>query len=317
MSALNQEVAGSDVRVSSSTTAGKPQSVQPCNFRSAGRLSNENVRALTAIHEIVARELAGALTSYAGSELQVKLLTLDQVPARDYASVPAFSYIASFTLSPFSSALILECASDLIFPIIDLLLGGSGVAQDESRELSEIEDEIMQDLMLLIARQAANAWGMPDSPLTPTVRIEPAALRGVFPANEKVTLVKFELEVAGITGTIQLIFPGSLVNVLIKQSKAGQPQKKGTLRFPTTSIRERILDCDVTVAADLPSMRVSVRDVIGLQPGCVLKLRAPVRSPGMLTVGGREIFEAVPVRNGAQKAAQVGRRVQPTGWGKE
>jgi flagellar motor switch protein FliM len=317
MSALNQEVAGSDVRGLSSTTAGKSQSVQPCNFRSAGRLSNENVRALTAIHEIVARKLAGALTSYVGSELQVKLLTLDQVPARDYASVPAFSYIASFSLSPFSSALILECASDLIFPIIDLLLGGSGVVADESRELSEIEDEIMQDLMLLIARQAANAWGMPDLPLTPTVRIEPAALRGVFPANEKVTLVKFELGVAGITGRIQLIFPGSLVNVLIKQSKAGQPQRKGTLRFPTTSIRERILDCDVTVAADLPSMRVSVRDVIGLQPGCVLKLRAPVRTPGMLTVGGREIFEAVPVRNGTQKAAQVGRRVQPTGWGKE
>jgi len=49
----------------------------------------------------------------------------------------------------------------------------------------------------------------------------------------------------------------------------------------------------------------------------VLKLRAPVRTPGMLTVGGREIFEAVPVRNGTQKAAQVGRRVQLTSWGKE
>jgi len=73
----------------------------------------------------------------------------------------------------------------------------------------------------------------------------------------------------------------------------------------------------VVVAADLPSMRVSVRDLIALQPGYVLKLRAPVRTPGMLTVGGREIFEAVPVRNGTQKAAQVGRRVQLTSWGKE
>ena len=87
--------------------------------------------------------------------------------------------------------------------------------------------------------------------------------------------------------------------------------------FPTATIRERILDCDVAVAADLPSMKVSVRDLVGLQPGCVLKLRAPVRTPGMLTVGGREIFEANPVRNGAQKAAQVGRRVQLTGWGKD
>jgi flagellar motor switch protein FliM len=49
----------------------------------------------------------------------------------------------------------------------------------------------------------------------------------------------------------------------------------------------------------------------------VLKLRAPVRNPGMLTIGGRELFEAVPVRNGAQKAVQIGQRVQLTSFGKE
>jgi flagellar motor switch protein FliM len=319
MSALSHEVAGLDERVSSPTIAGKPQSVQSCDFRSAGRLSNENARALTAIHETLSRNLAGALAAYVGADLKIKLLELDQVPVRDYAaSVPAFSYITSFPLSTVSSTLILQCDADLIFPIIDLLLGGTGVPAAEPRELSEIEEEIMQDLMTLIARQTERAWGMSDSPLSATARIEPGALNAVFAANEKATLVKFELETAGITGTFQLVFPGSLVNVLVKQSKAGQPQKKSALRFfPTMSIRERILDCDVTVAADLPSMRVSVRDLIGLQPGCVLKLRAPVRTPGMLTVGGLEIFEAVPVRNGTQKAAQVGRRVQPMSWGKE
>jgi flagellar motor switch protein FliM len=317
MSALSQEIAGLDESVSSATAAGKSQSVQPCNFRSAARLSNENARALTAIHETFSRNLAAALATYVG--LKVKLMALDQVPVRDYvASVPAFSYIASFPLDTLSSTLMLQCDGDLIFPIIDLLLGGTGVSPAEPRELSEIEEEIMQDLMSLIAHQTERAWGLPDSPLAVTTRVEPAVVYDVFPANEKATLVKFEFEIAGITGTFQLIFPGSLVNVLIKQNKSGQPQKKSALRFfPATSIRERMLDCDVTVAADLPSMRVSVRDLIGLQPGCVLKLRAPVRTPGMLTVGGLEIFETVPVRNGAQKAAQVGRRVQPTSWGKE
>jgi hypothetical protein len=31
----------------------------------------------------------------------------------------------------------------------------------------------------------------------------------------------------------------------------------------------------------------------------------------MMTVEGMEMFEAAPVRNGSQKAAQIGRRVQP------
>jgi hypothetical protein len=34
----------------------------------------------------------------------------------------------------------------------------------------------------------------------------------------------------------------------------------------------------------------------------------------MLTVEGQGIFEAAPVRNGSQKAAQLGGRIQRTSW---
>jgi flagellar motor switch protein FliM len=318
MNALSQEPTGMDVPSSPGKTAGRLRSVQPCDFRAAGQLSNENLRALMAIHEACARNLPGALADYVGAELKVKLLTLDQVSVREYvAGVPELSYLASFPLSAESSMLTLEFDTDLIFPVIDLLLGGTGVAANEPRELSEIEGEIMQDLALLIARQVTSAWGMTDVRLAAAPRVDRASLPNVFRANAKVTLARFAMEVAGTVGVFRVVFPSSLVSVLIKQSKAGQPEQKGSLRFfPMTSLRERILDSDVTVAADLPNMRVSVRDLIGLQPGYVLKLRAPVRSPGMLTVEGTEIFEAVPVRNGAQKAAQVGRRVPSPSWGK-
>jgi len=204
-----------------------------------------------------------------------------------------------------------------VFPIIELLLGGSGTSVSDARELSEIEEDIMQDVTSLIARQAENAWHLPHMALVANRRVKSSMLAQYCPPNDKVTVAKFEVEIAGITGGFQLAFPSSFVAVLITQIKLDQPQKKGGLRFfPTPSIRERILDCDVTVAAGVPRMKVTVRDLIALQPGCVLKLRAPVRTPGMLTVEGMEIFEAMPVRNGSQKAAQLVRRVQTTGWGR-
>jgi len=61
---------------------------------------------------------------------------------------------------------------------------------------------------------------------------------------------------------------------------------------------------------------VAVRELVSLQPGCVLKLRAPVNEPGVLTVADRPIFEALPVRNGVQKAAQLVRRIPSPGPGK-
>jgi flagellar motor switch protein FliM len=297
----------------------KPRSILPCNFRSAGRLSNENARALTAIHEAFGRLLANTLGAYIRTDVKVKTLELDQLSVKDHTeAIPAYGYIAAFPLSSASSILIVECCSDLVFPMIDLLLGGRGISQFETRDLSEIEDEIMLDLALVIARQAEVAWGIPGNSVAPGSKIDPKTLQAICPASEKLVVAEFEIEVAEIVGAFKLVFPASLAGLLIKQSKQGQPRKKGALRFfPATSLRERILDCDVVVAADLPSIKVSVRDLIALQPGYVLKLRAPVRTPGVLTVEGRQIFEAVPVRNGAQKAAQVGRRVPLTSWGKE
>jgi flagellar motor switch protein FliM len=296
---------------------GKPRSVYPCNFRSAGRLSNENARALTAIHETFARHFASALDVYLGSGLEVKFQALDQLPIKDHiSSIPPLSYIAPCSLSTVPSTMIVECDIHLVFPIIDLLMGGSGGGPvKETRELSEIEEEIMHDVTTLIARQAENAWRMPSMSLVPNRRIKASVLHQYCPPNEKVTLVKFEIEIAGVTGSLQLVFPTLFLNILIKQIKMEQPQKKRAARFfPTPSLRDRILDCDFEVAAELLNIKVAVKDLISLQPGSVLKLRAPVRSPGKLTVKGEEVFEAVPVRNGTQKAAQLGRRAQRSSW---
>jgi flagellar motor switch protein FliM len=297
----------------------KPRTIHACNFRSAGRLSNENARSLTAIHETFARQLASALDVYLGTAAEVKLQSLDQLPLKDHvAAIPVLSYIVPFSFSTMPGAVIVECDVELMFPMIEVLLGGTGTSENSPRELSEIEEAIMQDVTALIARQAELAWHMPNMALVTNHRVKSSLLHQYCPANEKVTLVQFQIEIAGMSGSFQLVFPASFLNALLKQIKLEETQHKGGLRyFPVPSIRERVLDCDVEIAAGLPRMKVAVRDLVALQPGCLLKLRTSVRTPGMLTVGGLDIFEATPVRNGSKKAAQVGRRTRPTDLGME
>jgi flagellar motor switch protein FliM len=309
----NQQPVGD---IATQAPAGKQRTIVSCNFRSAGRLSNENARSLTAIHETFARHLASTLDAYLGTGLDVKLRGIEQLPVKDHvATLAPVNYIVPFSLQTIPSTMIVECDIDLVFPMIELLLGGRGEPANNMRELSEIEEEIMHDLTALIARQAENAWHMPAQSLKPGRRIKASVLHQYCPANEKVTIVPFEIELAGTTGSFQLVFPTTFLNVLIQQIRLEEPQKRGGMRFfPRPNIRERMLECDVEVAAELPGLRVAVRDLIALEPGSVLKLRAPVRSPGMLTAGGQGIFEATPVRNGSQKAAQLGRRTTPINW---
>src|ERR1700761_3212348 len=64
---------------------GEP-TVLPCNFRSAGRLSNESARTLTTLHELLARNLTNSLDVYLGTGLDVRLVALEQLSIEDFRS---------------------------------------------------------------------------------------------------------------------------------------------------------------------------------------------------------------------------------------
>ena len=286
----------------------KPRNVYSCNFRSAGRLSNEDARALTAIHEGFAQHVSSALDAYLGTSFEVKLDSLDQLSIKDHIDgLPSHCYVVPFS----SNSMFVEFDNELVFPIIELLLGGAGDTGDPGRELSEIEDEIMQDIVLLIWRRAAIAWRMPDLSYAASPRIKAAEMHQAFSINEKATVFSFGVQLGSATGTFRLVLSTEFVNTLLKQIRLDQPQKKSRVwSFPMPPLRERILDCDVEVTAELPGLKVPVRDLIALQPGSVLKLHAPIRNPGMLTAGGHGLFEAAPVRIGSQRAAQLGQWVR-------
>ncbi|KAA6464432.1 flagellar motor switch protein FliM [Acidobacteria bacterium AB60] len=323
MSVLSQEEIDAMVKAArrGAAQAGgvKPRSVYTCNFRSAGRLSNENARSLTALHETFARNLTSVLDAYLGANLEVKLLSLDQLSIEDYISAMSpSSYIVPCSLSTMESTMIMELDIGLVFPIIDLLAGGSGADLRGPRELSEIDEEIMQSVTSQIARQVERAWQPLDVSLTVSHCVKSSVVHQYFPPNEKALLLMFEIDVTGTTGPFNIILPMSFASILTRQAKAEQMRKRGRVRFfPRANIRERILDCDVLVSADVPNTRVRVSDLVRLEPGQILRLRAPVKEAGMLTVEGHDLFQAVPVRNGSQKAAQLGQRIQRPAWTKE
>jgi len=267
---------------------------------------------LTAIHETLSQHIVAALERFLGTSPEVKLGTLDQQSVKDHvAGIPAFTYIV-----PFASGLVtVEFDNELVFPIIELLMGGHVDAQSTSRDLSEIEEEIMQDVVLLIVRQAEPVWAIPGLSLDPGSRIKPAAMLQGFRPTEKLTSLRFAATIAGVIGGFNLVLSNALLDLLLKKIKEGQPQKKVKVRsFPLPPLRERILDCEWEVTAELPQLKVAVKDLVTLQPGSVLKLRAPIRTPGMLTAAGHGLFEAIPVRSGSQRAAQLGQHANSQDW---
>lgn len=294
-------------------TDGKQKQVVSCNFRSAGRISNEHVRALTSIHENFAGTLTAALDAFLGTAVTVELNSLDQMLLEEHmAGIPAFSGIVPFAMRSAPGAILVECEIELLFCIIDLLFGGVGNPGHGPRDLSEIEEEILLDVFSLLVRNAETAWRLSGGTLVPGKCVKPAMLDQYCSPGEKLTCVNFMLTIGGSTGSLQLVLSSAFLNLILQQIRLDRPQKRAAIRnFPRQGIRDRILDSDVEVAVELSGLRITVKDLLGLLPGSVLKLRTSVRTPGMLVAGGHGIFEATPVRNGQRKAAQLGRRIAP------
>ena len=290
----------------------KPRTIHSCNFRYAGRLSNENARALTAQHEKFAVNVTNSLELYLGASLRFKLLTLEQKPIQDYVGGMApNNYLLPCASNLMESNFLMEMDIALIFPIIDLLLGGEGTALVQERETTEIEERIMQSVSNIIVREVERSWGALNLSLTPGHCIKPAMIQQVFQKNEKLVLLMFEMSMGTTTGPFNIVLPASFVGFLLRHLKASQSKKTSSHRlFRNPSLRERILDCDFVLASDITNRRVLVKDLIDLKPGTILRMKAPVKNPGSLTVEDVEIFEARPVRNGTRKAAQLLARSQ-------
>ena len=296
------------------------RTIQPCNFRSAGRLSNESARTLTTLHESLARNLMNTLDVYLGTALEVKLHSLEQLAMDDFrAALPTSGYVLPCTLAPASHTLLLEMNAPLLYTMIDLLLGGAGATTEELRELTEIDEEIVHGIACLIAQQVERAWQPIGVSVTPGSAIKPAMVHKLFPPMEKVLVVRFEVGLAGIAGTLHVAFPASVGGHLVRNIKADPAAAaRGPVRFfPRLPLEERILDCKFTLAGGLPQVRVPVRELAALAVGAVFRLGAPVESTGRLMLEGKDFFEASPVRSGKSKAVELLAPIASAGWVKD
>lgn len=287
--------------------------VLPCNFRSAGRLSNESARTLTTLHELLARNLTNSLDVYLGAGLEVRLVGLEQLSIEDFRSkCQVEGYMLPCAVQSSSNTVLLELDNGLLFTMVDLLLGGSGATPSGTRELTEIDEEIMEGVGELVAQQIERTWQPVSVELVPGKCVRPNLAHRFFPLTEKVLRVQFDVSVIGVTGTLCMAFPASLASHLVRNIRTDSSTSKSvTGRMPRPSLQKRILDCRFSLSCDLPDVRVPVRDLARIEVGSILMFSAPVAMPGKLTLEGVNYFEAVPVRQGNIRAMQLLTQVTP------
>jgi flagellar motor switch protein FliM len=285
--------------------------IEKCDLGRSNILTADQVRAVTTLHEALARRLGSSLSAYLRVGFEMNLVSAEQLSYGEFLGrMPELTYLASLRILPLDARAIVQADLSLVFPIVDLVLGGSGADLIEPRDLTEIEEEIFQTVASLIASDLQITW----APLIALdiqfdQRQQLRQAQHLMLANEKTLSLSFEIRLPEARGTLSMAIPAVVANALLRKLSSQSLLERVPSRDTREKIRECTLDSRFEATLSLPDSPLSVRALLALEPGSVLILPKRADESIHLNIAGKPMFFAYPVRHGTQKGARVDRRV--------
>src|SRR5580692_897227 len=309
---LNQQEIDAMVRRARGGDAGgkeetKAAVVTVWDVRQAGQIGRLQVQSISTLHEGFARNLTHAVGAYLRVEFTAALVSAEHLTYGEVLQrIPEVSYLASCKLAPVGATALMQLDLAVAFPLIDVLLGGQGSSSLPGRQLTEIEEQIIETVMRIICRELQSAWQVLALGFEFEERQLAEQVQRLMPSEEKTLSLAFDIVVAENRGTLNLVFPAVVSNALLRKLAAGWVRAKLRARPDSEHrLREHLLACPFSMELGMDIPGVPLRDLTHLSPGAVLALKYTAQRPGALRVGDRKMFAATVARRGRLRAAQV------------
>ncbi len=192
------------------------------------------------------------------------------------------------------------------FPVIDLLLGGGGKGGDLGREITEIEEQILESVMRIICRELQTAWQAIKLEFKFGQRQTLAHAERLMVPEEKNLCLSLEVKMEETRGTLNLAVPVVVSNALLRKISADlsvqRPRSSVEARL---RIEKRLLDSSFRVELATPDLPLFLDDLAGLNAGAVLSFPRSPSAPAVLAIEGVRLCSAMPVRVNSCRGARV------------
>ena len=281
------------------------------DFRRPDRIPKEQLRSIHLLHDFFARNLASSLGAYLRAYVVVHLVSVEQLSFAEFLQyLPTPTCIATIGMKPLDGNAVLEINPSLVFPILDILLGGSGKASmKEFREITEIEQSIIEGVLRIVLHDLTETW-RPVSEINFSIEgmeTQPQLIQILSP-NEAIVAVGFEITTGDNRGMMNFGIPSIMVKMLGQQFEQQWSIRRKAANDDEQREMARIINrLPMAVDARLQGTTIHARDVLQLEPGDVLRLDSPVGRPVELTVNGKEKFLGEVVVSNRNRAVLIQR----------
>ncbi len=252
---------------------------------------------LDLVNDRLARSIADTLSQATGHPVSVRAAQAELVKFVEFrTALPSPTAIEVLELQGVRGTGFLTLDPTTMYHVFDMLLGGLPTANPsvngsdllKRRGLTTVERRLLDRVARLVASEAATAW----SALAPfgfqPLRIETEGRQvALFEDGEVMIDTVFSLEAAGCTGEMHLVFPLASVRHLEKKLTSGILDDSGegapSWLLPLTTV---LRDVTVQVTVELGRSVISLRELMALQKGNIVRLDADPSTPLMVYVEG-------------------------------
>ena len=286
------------------------------DFRRPDRIPKEQLRSIHLMHDFLARNLASSLGAYLRAYVTVSLVSVEQLSFGEFLQyLPTPTCISSIGMKPMEGNSVLEVNPSLVFPMLDVLLGGTGAAiADATREITDIELSITEGVVRIVLHDLREAWA-PVAELNFTIEAtetQPQLMQILSP-NEAIVAIGFEITMGEARGMMNFGVPSILVKMM------GQKfEQQWSIQRRTGSQKERhrmqalLKRVPLGIDTQLVGAKITVRDLLGLQQGDVVSLDLPLRRQTELQINGKSKFKGEIIAVDNRKGVLV-REIKPKG----
>ncbi|MBU5426540.1 flagellar motor switch protein FliM [Tissierella pigra] len=266
------------------------------DFKNPQKISKEQLRTLEVIHENFGRYLQTFLTGYLRASTKTDILTVDQFAYSEYSnslSNPAFLNIIDF--QPLKGQILIDISPNIIYTIIDRLLGGDGSENQEVRSFTEIELSLLKKMMQKIVNDIKEAWSnvIELNPILEKIETNPQFAQ-IVPHNETIALITMSIEIGSIEGMMNICIPYILLEPILDKLNTRFWFTTSTKQHSTEEvdvIKTRILHTVIPVVAELGNTTISVKDILNLSQGDVIKLPDTENNVASIRIGSNIKFK--------------------------
>jgi flagellar motor switch protein FliM len=274
-------------------------------------ISYERLPMLEVVFDRLVRLSTASLRSFTSDNVEVALDSITSVRFGDYVnSIPLPAILAVFKAQEWDNYGIVTVDSELIYSIIDILLGGGrngAVTRIEGRPYTTIETNLVSRLIELVLADAEQAFG----PLSPVkfnlerLETNPRFATVAREANAAI-LVSLRIDMEDRGGKIEMLLPHATIEPIREQLlQMFMGEKFG--RDPTWEghLATEIHSAEVDVDAVLFDEQMSLQKVLELEVGQTILFDATPQEPVIIKCGDISLTTGVMGRRGNNISVRV------------